>query len=65
MFKLDRNSFAKQSFKDAADYARHHKNMTVNERLALAYYLNAAAYNFDINHPPRMDKTFFLRIKRK
>lgn len=65
MFKLDRNSFARQSVKEAADYVRQHKNMTVNERLALTYYLNAAAYHFDINNPPAMDKTFFLRIKRK
>ena len=59
MFKLDRTAFRKQSFEEAANYTTAYKKLTVNERLRIAYYLNSIAYNFDINYPPKMDKTVF------
>ncbi|MGL4630661.1 MAG: hypothetical protein ACRCVT_05580 [Leadbetterella sp.] len=35
-------------------------NTTVRERLEVTFYLNSAAYNFDINNPPRMDRIVFF-----
>ena len=35
------------------------------ERLRAAYYLNSVAFNFDLNNPPKMDKTIFKMIGRK
>ena len=32
---------------------------TLAERLRVAMYLNSVAFNFDINNPPRMDRTVF------
>ncbi len=64
MFKLDRTSFKKQSFEDVANHSKDYKKLSVNERLKISFYLNSIAYNFDINNPPRMDKTFFEIRKR-
>lgn len=65
MYKLDRNSFKKQSFEDAANYADAFKSLSVKERLKISFYLNSIAYNFDINNPPKMDKTVFKIRKQK
>lgn len=64
MFKLDRTSFKKQSFEDASKHTKEYKKLTINDRLKISFYLNSIAYNFDINNPPKMDKTVFARIKR-
>jgi len=58
-FKLDRNAFKAQSLKDAADHASVYNKMTWQERLKVAAYLNSVAYNYDVNNPPRMDRTKF------
>jgi hypothetical protein len=65
MYKLDRNSFKKQSFEEASNHGYSYKNMSVSERLSVSFYLNSVAYNFDINYPPKMDKTVFKLQKRK
>lgn len=36
---------------------------TTRERLQATFYLNSVAYNFDINNPPRMDRTVFSMRK--
>lgn len=41
------------------------KSKTVAERLRAAAYLNSIAYGYDINNPPRMDKTVFSIEKRE
>ena len=56
-FKLDRNSFKGQTRQEAANHAANYKKLSWQERLKIAGYLNSVAYNFDINNPPRMDRT--------
>ena len=58
-FKLDRNAFKAQTLKQAADHDSVYKKMTWQERLKVAAYLNSVAYNYDVNNPPRMDRTKF------
>jgi hypothetical protein len=58
-FKLDRNAFKGQTRQEAANHAANYKKLSWQERLKIAGYLNSVAYNFDINNPPRMDRTKF------
>jgi len=58
-FKLDRRAFKGQTLQEAADHTEHYKKLSWQERLKVSYYLNSVAYNFDINNPPRIDKTKF------
>ena len=47
MFKLDRNTFKKQSFEDASNQVKEYKKLSINERLKISFYLNSIAFNFD------------------
>ena len=58
-FKLDRTAFKAHARKEAANHAEVYKNLTWQERLKIATYLNSVAYNFDLNNPPRLDRTKF------
>jgi hypothetical protein len=58
-FKLDRTAFKGQTLQEAANHAEHYKKLSWQERLKVAAYLNSVAFNFDLNNPPRMDKTKF------
>lgn len=57
--KLDRTAFKYQTKKEAAHHLDYWKSQTYKRRLQAANYLNSVAYNFDINNPPKMDKTYF------
>ena len=65
MFKLDRNIGRGHSHKEAADQSEYWKSKTIDERLAAVMYLNSVAYNFDMNNPPRLDRTVFYTRKHK
>jgi len=58
-YRLDRNAFKAQSLKEAADHVSVYKKMTWQELLKVAAYLNSVAYNYDLNNPPRLDRTKF------
>ena len=58
-FKLDRTAFRGQTRQEAANHADHYKKLTWQERLRITAYLNSVCYNFDMNNPPRMDKSRF------
>jgi hypothetical protein len=58
-FRLDRSAFKAQSIKEAAVHSTHYKKLTWQERLRIADYLNSVAFDYDINCPPRMDRTKF------
>jgi hypothetical protein len=58
-FKLDRTAFKAQSLKEAANHATAYKKLSWQDRLKIAAYLNSVAYNFDVNNPPKMDRTRF------
>ncbi len=66
MFKLDRTVGKGQTHEEAsANQAAYWKTKTVDERLAVVMYLNSIAYNFDINNPPRLDRTVFRTRKHE
>lgn len=58
-FKLDRTAFKAHTHKEAADHASIYKKLSWQDRLRVAAYLNSVAYNFDLNNPPRLDRTKF------
>jgi hypothetical protein len=58
-FKLDRTAFATLSFEDADKAISRFPKHTWKERLIIAKHLTAVAYNYPVNNPPKMDKTFF------
>ena len=62
-FRLDRTKFRMQSFKEAAHQLEFWQSKSVEERLRAAFYLISIAYNFDINHPPKLDRTRFSMRK--
>lgn len=62
-YRMDKTAFKIQTVEEADDAMRNYTNHTVKERLEIAYYLTSVAYKFDMEHPPRMDKTAF-RIKK-
>ncbi len=65
MFRLDRTVGKGQSHDEAANQSTYWKSKTVDERLIGSMYLNSVAYNFDINNPPRLDRTIFRTRKHK
>ncbi len=58
-FKIDRTAFATLSFEEADKQMNDTSANTWQERLEIANRLIAIAYNFPLNNPPKMDKTFF------
>jgi len=62
-FKLDRTVFKHQSIEEADKNTNYWLSKTLEERLAASFYLNSIAYNFDINNPPKMDRTVFSMRK--
>ena len=65
MFKLDRTTGKGHSHEAASNQSEYWRSTTMDERLAAAMYLNSIAYNFDINNPPRIDRTAFSTRKHK
>ena len=58
-FRLDRTAFHAGTHAQAEAYHRQQEPATLVERLRVAMYLNSVAFNFDVNNPPRMDRTVF------
>lgn len=64
IWKLDKSKMSVRCHQDTDHQYEYWQSKTIKERLEAAYYLNSVAYNFDINHPPRMDKSVFSVRKR-
>jgi hypothetical protein len=64
MHTLDKTAFKRQSLEEADNNRAYWLTKTPEERLAAAMYLNSVAYNFSLENPPRMDKTFFEKRTR-
>lgn len=62
-FRLDRTKFKMQTFKEASHQLAYWRSKTIEERLKAAYYLISAAFDFDINNPPKFDRTVFSMRK--
>lgn len=62
IFRLDRTKFQMQTFEEA-DFNQHEAKKSPAECLRDAYYLISVAYRFDLNNPPRLDRTIFSMRK--
>lgn len=58
-YKLDKTFFQAMTAQEADYYQRNYRNYNWKERLKVSFYLTSIAYKFDINDPPKMDKTLF------
>jgi len=63
-YRLDRTAFKAQTAAEASNHYQYWKQQSFTERLKASFYLNSVAYNFDINDPPRFDKTVFKTRRR-
>lgn len=64
-YKLDRSAFHARNASEQVNYGKEYKNLTWQERMQIHKYLNSIAYGYDIDNPPRMDKTAFHMKSRK
>jgi hypothetical protein len=64
-FRLDRTKFKAHSFDSASHQRKFWMQKPVTYRLQAAYYLISIAYGFDLNNPPRLDRTAFSSRKLK
>ena len=64
IFKLDRTKFQMQTFEEA-DFNLNEETKNYLECLRDAHYLMSVAYGFDINYPPRLDRTIFSMRKHQ
>jgi hypothetical protein len=64
-YKLDRTAFQARNASEQVNYGKEHQKLTWQERLRIHQYLNSIAYGYDLDNPPRMDKTFFQIKKRE
>lgn len=64
-YRMDKTAFKLQTVEEADDAMRNYLNHSVKERLEIAYYLTSVAYKFDMDNPPRIDKTAFCIKKNE
>ena len=62
-YRLDRTKFKMQTFKEADNQYVYWSSKTLVERLMASYYLISVAYDFDLNNPPRLDRSVFKMRK--
>lgn len=62
-YRMDKTTFKVQTFEEADDAMQDYSSYSMQERLRIYWYLTSIAYKFDLDNPPRMDKTVF-RIKK-
>lgn len=63
-YKFDRTAFKASTVEEADHDMRNYRNLTPKQRMKVAMYLISSAYNIDLNHPPKMDKSIFSLHKR-
>ena len=64
-YRLDKTQFKAQSFEQADDNRAYWLQKDVKERVKAAWYLISCAYGFDLDNPPRLDKTVFSTRKHQ
>jgi hypothetical protein len=64
-FKLDRSAFYAGTHEETEKYYAKNQPKTAIERLMAANYLNSVAFQFDLNNPPKMDRTVFSMRKHE
>lgn len=63
--KMDRTVFDMFKKDEEPNDFKYWQTKTVKERLLASAYLNSVAYNYDINNPPKVDRTVFSIEKRE
>jgi hypothetical protein len=63
-YRLDRNVFKMVSFEESDNYMRDYISHTWQERLSVSLYLTSLAYQFDADHPPPLDRSYFQMKNR-
>ena len=58
-FRLDRTAFHAGTHEETERYHARNQPETMAERLRVVAYLNSVAFNYDLNNPPRLDRTVF------
>ncbi|QHV98340.1 hypothetical protein [Spirosoma endbachense] len=64
-FRLDRTAFHMGTHEETEYYHARNQPKTFTERLQAATYLNSIAFRYDINNPPRLDRTAFSARKHE
>ncbi|WP_159475476.1 hypothetical protein [Dyadobacter sp. 3J3] len=64
-FKLDRTAFHAGTHEETEKYYARNQPKTSVERLMAANYLNSNAFQFDLDNPPKMDRTVFSMRKHE
>ncbi|CAG5011736.1 hypothetical protein DYBT9275_05013 [Dyadobacter sp. CECT 9275] len=64
-FKLDRTAFHAGTHEETEKYYSKNQPRSSYERLKAANYLNSVAFQFDLNNPPKMDRSAFSMGKHK
>lgn len=62
--KIDKTVFGMYKKVEEPNYFKYWQTKTVKERLLAVAYLNSVAFNYDINNPPKVDRTVFSIEKR-
>lgn len=63
-FRLDRTVFwAGKHEENEERIKKFWLDQSASDRLRAACYLNSVAYNYDINNPPKLDRTIFSMRK--
>jgi len=57
--KMDKTVFSAYKKEEEPNDFKYWQSKTVAERLNAAAYLNSIAYGYDVNHPPKVDRTVF------
>lgn len=63
MFKFDRTYSKSGNFQTFVRESDNYKGFTRQEIAKVFLYLQSVAYNYDLNHPIKMDKTVYSSRK--
>lgn len=64
-YRLDRTAFHARNASEQVNYGKEYQNLTWQERMQIHKYLNSIAYGYDLDNPPRIDRTAFRAKSRK
>lgn len=57
MFKLDRSAHKTYNLKQIQRESDNYSHLSLEEKFNVFAYLQSVAYNYELNSPPKMDKT--------
>jgi hypothetical protein len=63
-YRLDKTTFKIMTFEEADMMNVYESDISYRERLREAYYLTSIAFGFDLENPPKLDRTVFSSRKQ-